>query len=181
VIVDERDEELVLRTLAGDTRAFAVLVERYRRAALARALAVVGDPAEADDVAQEAFIQAYQRLMLCDPPHFGGWLLTIVYRRALNHARSMRRRREVPLSPTIPAASRDNPLEQLGRRDLRTELLAALRQLSPVQRSVVLFAEMEHWPHERIAQTLGISIVMSRRVLSDARKRLRQILQWPNA
>ena len=178
VSVPERDEELVRRTLAGDTGAFEVLVRRYRRAALARALAVLRDPADADDVAQESFVQAHQQLAVCaDPARFGGWLLTIVHRRALNQARTIRRRRVVPLSDALPAAGADAPLEALHRAELRRELLAALEHLTSVQRAVVLLADVEHWSHDEIARSLGLSVLMSRRHLSDARKRLRGILK----
>ena len=99
----DSDEALVDRTLEGDSTAYAVLVRRYRRAALARALAVVGDEFDAEDVAQESFVQAYDQLATCrDPSRFGAWLLTIVRRSALNRSRSIRRRRAAPLEPSLP-------------------------------------------------------------------------------
>ena len=85
VATEQSDEGLVHRTLAGEQNAFADLVRRYRRAALARALAILGDPAEADDIAQEAFVHAYEQLATCrQPARFAAWLLTIVHRRSLN-------------------------------------------------------------------------------------------------
>ena len=62
VAIEPSDEELIHRTLAGEHDAFAALVRRHRRAALARALGVLGDPADADDIAQEAFVHAFERL-----------------------------------------------------------------------------------------------------------------------
>lgn len=177
VATELSDEELVLRTLAGGQEAFAVLVRRHRRAALARALAILGDSAEADDIAQEAFVHAYEQLATCrQPARFAAWLLTIVHRRSLNRLRTIRRRRAVPLDETIPAAQYDAPGNRLEREDLRRRLLSALKRLAPIQREIVLLADVEHWPHDRIAAATGISVLMSRRHLSDARRRLRALL-----
>ena len=174
---EQTDEELVHRTLAGEQNAFADLVRRYRRAALTRALAILGDPAEADDIAQEAFVHAYEQLATCrQPSRFAAWLLTIVHRQSLNRLRTIRRRRLVPLDDTIPADQVDGALRDLERADLRTRLVAALARLAPIQREIVLLADVEHWPHDRIAEATGVSVLMSRRHLSDARRRLRALL-----
>lgn len=171
------DDELVHRTLAGDSAAFAPLVLRYRRAALARALAIVLDPIDADDVAQLAFVHAYEQLAtLRDWRRFEHWLMTIVHRHALNFVRAARRRRKEPLTNAIPELPRDEAERVPSDRRTRERLLVALGQLSLAQRTVVLLADLEDWSHERIAAALGCSIVMSRRLLSDARRRLRTLL-----
>jgi RNA polymerase sigma-70 factor (ECF subfamily) len=169
------DEELVHATLAGSQASFALLVHRYRRAALARAVAIVGDPAEAEDVAQESFIHGYAELANCrQPARFGAWLLISVQRRALNRVRSIRRQRAVALHDSIPAGA--DGATELDRRELRDRLRQALVQLSAVQREVVLLADLEQWSHAEIAAGLGISVLMSRRHLSDARRKLRALL-----
>ncbi len=175
VTVTPTDEELVHATLAGNQASFALLVHRYRRAALARAVAIVGDPAEAEDVAQESFIHGYAELASCrQPARFGAWLLTSVKRRALNRVRSIRRQRVVALDDSIQASA--DSADELNRRELRDRLRQALAQLPVVQREVVLLADLEQWSHADIAAGLGISVVMSRRHLSDARRKLRAIL-----
>ena len=169
------DEELVHRTLSGDTDAFAGLVRRHRRRAIACALAVLGDLAEAEDAAQDAFVRSYEELALCrNPNRFGAWLMTIVRHGALNRARTIRRRGIVALDESVVASG--SPADAVARHELQAELLAALQKLTPVQRSVVLFADLEMWSHAEIAQALGISVTMSRRHLSDARRRLRSLL-----
>jgi RNA polymerase sigma-70 factor, ECF subfamily len=177
VATELTDEVLVSRTLAGEKDAFEALVRRHRRTALARALAILGDPADADDIAQEAFVHAYEQLATCrQPDRFAAWLLTIVHRRSLNRLRTIRRQRLVPLEETLPADRSDAPIRDLERADLRARLLAALAQLTPIQREIVLLADVEHWSHDQIASATGISILMSRRHLSDARRRLRTLL-----
>jgi RNA polymerase sigma factor (sigma-70 family) len=182
VLTESSDAQLVDRTLAGDTSAYAELVRRYRRAALARALAVLGEQQEAEDVAQESFVQAYDQLGTCrDQSRFGAWLLAIVHRSSLNRARAIKRRRAVPLEPERDRAGdygvRENDAaEAMDRAELQKELLGALRQLSPVQREVVLLSDLEDWSHAEIAEQTGLSITMSRRHLSDARRKLRALL-----
>ena len=178
---DERDEALVQRTLEGDKRAFEALVRRYRRAAITCALGVVGDWADAEDVAQDSFFRAYEQLALCrEPARFGGWLMMIVRRRALNHRRSVIRRRTAPLLDSIPSEDR-GVQHGMEEADTRRVLVAAFQHLTPLQRSVVVFADVEQWAHQRIAEALGISVVMSRRHLSDARRKLREILSRSSA
>jgi RNA polymerase sigma-70 factor (ECF subfamily) len=177
VASDERDEALVRRALAGDAPAYASLVRRYRRAALARALAIVLDAFDADDVAQEAFVQAYEQLAtLRDPARFGAWLLTIVHRRSLNALRASTRRRTTALSDSLPDHSASAGIDASSDAPSRPALLAALASLSPTQRTVVLLADLEDLPHEKIARAVGCSVTMSRRHLSDGRRRLRELL-----
>jgi len=88
--------------------------------------------------------------------------------------------RLVPIDDQLPAARSDAPVRALERADLRARLLAALARLAPIQREIVVLADVEHWPHDRIAAATGISVVMSRRHLSDARRRLRDLLSSSN-
>ena len=175
--VDDSDQLLVRRTLGGDSAAYDALVRRHRRAAIARALAIVLDSFAADDVAQDAFVQAYEQLAtLRDHSRFEAWLLTIVHRRALNALRAEKRRRAVPLTDAIADCALDATGGSGALRASRASLLAALASLSPVQRTVVLLADLEGWSHDRISGIVGCSLVMSRRHLSDGRKRLRELL-----
>ena len=174
-------DDLVDRARAGDRAAFGLLVERFRPRIYALGLHLTGSRSEADDIAQEAFVHAFERLATCRrPDRFAAWLLAIVQRRSLNRLRTIRRRRLVPLDEQIPSARSDAPVRALERADLRARLLAALGRLAPIQREIVLLADVEHWPHDRIAAATGISVVMSRRHLSDARRRLRDLLSSSN-
>ncbi len=111
------------------------------------------------------------------PARFGAWLLTSVKRRALNRVRSIRRQRAVALDDSVPASA--DSAAELERRELRDRLRRALARLSVVQREVVLLADVEQWSHADIATGLGISVLMSRRHLSDARRTLRALLGAP--
>ena len=90
-----RDAQLVAAGVSGDHEAFAALADRHRHRAGAVVLAMLGDPAEAEDVVQEALLRAYTDLRrLRDPNRFGGWLCGI----AVNLAKMQLRRRNGLLS-----------------------------------------------------------------------------------
>lgn len=164
-------------TLAGDVQGFETLVRRYRRVALARACAILSDPDDAEDVVQAAFIRVHDQLpLLREPDRVGPWIMTMVRNQALNADRGRRRQRTSALSAVDPPEARERSDDRVLRQDLRSELLRALAQLPPIQREVVLLADLEGCAHAEIARLLGVSVLMSRRHLSDARLRLRAIL-----
>jgi RNA polymerase sigma-70 factor (ECF subfamily) len=89
---ESSDTELVARARGGDHTAFGELIDRHRRAVYRAALAALGSPADAEDAAQDAFINAYQRLgSFRGDASFKTWLLTIAWNQALNRRRSLRR------------------------------------------------------------------------------------------
>lgn len=176
--VAQTDSRLVARTLAGDAGAFEELVRRHLRSANAVALGVLGNPADAEDVCQEAFLTALERLEECrDPERFAAWLLRIVRNRALNSRESRALRQGEPLESVAEAAGGGNPERDVEKSELRERLLAALSGLTPAQREVVLLHDLEGWKHREIADLLGISEEASRVRLLQARRKLRTRLE----
>ncbi|HSI06261.1 MAG: RNA polymerase sigma factor [Myxococcota bacterium] len=162
---------LVERARDGDSSAFAELTRRHFRAVFATTLAVLGNAADAEDVAQEAMLVAFERLNSCrEPARFSGWLRQIARNLALNHLTARKRRRD-DSSQEIP--SREPPSPVAGTRQ---RLLAALAKLSEREREVVLLHDLHGWTHPELAEALGISEVMSRQLLFVARKQMRGAL-----
>ena len=171
MLAEDATAILVGRAKRGETVAFEELVRAYLRAAYAVALAVVGRPADAEDVAQEAFLAAFEQIDTCrEPGHFAGWLLQIVRNRARNWL-DRRRFRNVPAED--PAEGRVERAPPGVEPMLRGRLLRALGDLGAVEREVVLLHDLEGWTHPEIAMALGISEVMSRQHLFLARRQLR--------
>ena len=86
------DDELVARAREGDAAAFGELVLRHQAAVFRAALAATGSAADADDVAQEAFLRAFRRLgSFRGASSFKTWLLTITWNQAMNHRRKSSR------------------------------------------------------------------------------------------
>jgi RNA polymerase sigma-70 factor, ECF subfamily len=170
------DGVLVSRTRRGDPVAFDILVRRHYRAAYAVALAILGQPADAQDVCQEGWVRALERLDDCrEPNRFVFWLLQIMRNRARNYLDHRRVRAAEPLEAST-AVGPDDPRKDLDRERLRARLEGALAELSEVQREIVLLHDLEGWSHREIAGSLEISEVMSRQHLFQARRRLRGLL-----
>jgi RNA polymerase sigma-70 factor (ECF subfamily) len=191
VLAHEATAALVVRAQRGEAEAFAGLARAFLRAAYSVGLAVLGRPADAEDVAQDSLLVALERIGTCrEPERFAGWLLQIVRNRARN-ALEARRLRDVPdaapdRDPGLPgersAAGWGGPgpsavaEERAELAGLRRRLLEALENLSEVQREVVLLHDLEEWTHPEIAAALGMSEVMSRQHLFQARRVLRGAL-----
>ena len=162
---------LVVAAQRGDPAAFGELVRRHLRMAYAIALAVLGRPADADDIAQDAFVAALERIRDCrEPARFSGWLVRIVRNRAL-HALERRKLRD-------PAGEPDDHAAAGARGDalLRGRLLDALAQLTSVQREVVLLHDLDDWTHAEVADALGLTETNCRQHLFTARRALRGVL-----
>jgi len=164
--------ELVARARGGEPAALTELVRRHLRAAYVVALAVLGRPADAEDVSQDAFATALERLDDCrEPARFSGWLLQIVRNRARNALE--RRKLRDPAGDVVDAPA---PAAAVSDLVLRAHLLAALATLSPVQREIVLLHDLDGWSHAELAESLGLSEVNCRQHLFTARRALRAVI-----
>jgi len=164
--------DLVRAARRGDASATEELIRRHLRAAYAVALAVLNRPADAEDIAQDAFLIAIERLDECrDPARFSGWLVQIVRNRAL-HAVEKRKLRD-------PVDHEGEIVAHVPASDvvLRGQLLAALATLTPVQREVVLLHDLDGWTHAEIADALGLTETNCRQHLFTARRALRARLE----
>ena len=161
------DAELVTQCVRGDAEAFDALVRRHYRTAYVVAFGVLVNAHDAEEVCQESFVKALERLDDCrDPDRFAPWLMTIVRHRALSY-RSYRKVRETSeLMPEI-AEARDSPFRDVAQAELGDRLTAALATLSEVQRQVVLLHDLDGWSHKEIAEELDMTEVRSRQHLLD--------------
>ncbi|MFN2420925.1 MAG: RNA polymerase sigma factor [Gemmatimonadota bacterium] len=161
------------RARDGDGEAFAGLVRRYLRAARAVALAELGEPSDAEDACQDAFVTALERLEECSrPERFGGWLMQIVR----NRARNLRRSRNVRATASLDEIASSAPGPSAERVELRDRLERALAELPAVQREIVLLHDLEGLRHAEIADALGMTEGASRVSLHRARTALRAAL-----
>lgn len=170
------DTRLIELALQGHTRSYEALVRNHLRRAYAVALAETGEPADAEDVCQDAFVVVLERLEECrDPARFTGWLLEIVR----NRARDARRHREVRTTLPIEAAPHDaanSPSHDAERAEMRAFLRTALETLTDRQREVFLLHDLEGWKHREIGEQLGLSAGAARVHLHHARRALRALL-----
>ena len=170
------DAELAARAAAGDGDAFGQLVERYAPQVRRVTRALLREPADADDAAQEALLSCWRHLARYDPERpFGPWLMRIV----VNAAHDTRRRRQVretePLAPELPAAGA-NPEVMASRAEFRGRLDRALHGLPERQRMAVVLFDAEGFGHREIAELLGVPEGTVRSDVFHARRALREAL-----
>ncbi len=169
----QADTELVKAVLGGERSAFAELVRRYERAVRGVALSVLGDSHAAEDVAQDCFVIAYEKLAeLRKPEAFGYWVLKIARREAISRSRSRVKMASLEESKIAAAKDRDGQLDE----DLQ-EVLAAVMKLPGHERQVVMLKYFNGRSTRQIAQMTGRAIGTVSKQLSRAHKRLRRILK----
>ena len=174
-MIDESDAELVAGVRRGSRAAAGRLAERYLRACRAVALSIIGEPAGAEDVCQDAFVYAIERIDDCrQPERFGAWLLQIVRNRSRNQLRD--RKSSVPIDDLPLESGMESPAARVEQREMRERLLAALAEIPEERREVVLLHDLEGWTHREIAERMELPAGTVRSHLHLARKRLRELL-----
>jgi RNA polymerase sigma-70 factor, ECF subfamily len=171
------DLELTRRSQAGDTEAFGELVTKYSTRIFTMVYCIVGNENDAWDLAQEGFLKAWRSIHRFEArSSFYTWLYSITMNLTIDSLRRKGRRQEVELDDAIPSFL-PGPRLNCERAEIREQVNAALAQLSPEHRAVVVLKELEDMQYREIAEVLNVSMgtVMSR--LFYGRKKLQSILK----
>lgn len=186
------DAELLKAHCEGDPEAFTELVRRHRDRLWAVALRTTGDPEEAADALQDAFISAFRRA-----DQFRGesavttWLHRIVVNASLDRLRRRAVRPWVPLpeegGERGDAASLAEPRDAMDDRETSLEIQAALAELPPDQRAAVVLVDLQGWSVEDASRILDCPVgtvksrcFRGRAKLADRLAHLRQRAEAPN-
>jgi RNA polymerase sigma-70 factor (ECF subfamily) len=171
----ERDEDqsLVEQSRRGDPEAFAALVRRHQRMIHALTFRMTGSLADAEDLAQETFIQAHRQLDgFRSEARFSSWLYRIAVNRCLNWRKRAERQEQVLAQwrqEVEPAPAQAN--------DLARQVQDALMKLHPKQRAAIVLTAYDGLNHAEAARVLGCSeTTVSWRVFA-ARRKLKRWLQ----
>lgn len=176
------DSDLIRAAQQGDQAAFGEIVRRYQRAVYRVAYGLTRNGSDADDLAQETFVRAYQaidRFRVGEPLY--PWLSRIAVNLAYSLFRRRKRRPETSLEPMVEAghqwASEDDPVAETADREQQENIQAAFGELSPEHQAVLVLRVVENLSYDEIARSLSVPIgtVMSR--LSRARGELKARLQ----
>jgi RNA polymerase sigma-70 factor (ECF subfamily) len=187
----ETDEALATRAAAGDDSAFEQLVTRHQARVFRLACRLLGNPGEAPDVLQEAFLQAYRKLPgFRGESRFSTWLYRIVTNAALMHRRARRRRPTESLEAYLPrfdaaGGHAGTPAElqvaahaeeRLDRQLLAQKAWAGLERLTDAYRVPFVLRDLEEMPTVEVAQVLGLEPATVRQRVHRARLLLRGYL-----
>jgi len=166
------DELTLARARRGDLHACESIYRLYEGPAYTIAFRICKCPSLAQDVLQEAFINAFKRLRQFrgDAP-FWGWLRRVI----INQAISMLRR-QPDFAPLELSEFHGSTAGEQGRVELSTDLASAFSQLDAQDRTVVWLHDVEGYNHIEIAELFGMTESFSKTRLSRARARLRELL-----
>ena len=183
-----RDEPQMIKSiLGGETHLFHELIRPYERSVYMMALSFVHNEADAEDVAQEAFLKAFRNLQsFRGEAKFGTWLISI----ALNEARSRIRKRKIlpmesldeprdeegRLSPALLRDWKEIPSEALERQEIRSMLKQAVSELPDIYRTTFLLRDVDEMSVAETAEALQITVASVKVRLHRARIMLQKTL-----
>ncbi len=179
----DRNTELVERCKLGERKAQYELYRQYAKAMYNVCVRILNHDAEAEDVLQEAFIDAFNHIhSFRGQSTFGAWLKQIVVNRAINHLRS-RRLTLVDLDSSRlgddegPDIADDEPFDEDGVQYEVERIRKSMERLSEGYRIVLSLYLFEGYDHEEIGNILNISETTSRTQYLRAKKRLLELMK----
>ncbi|MCF8011941.1 MAG: sigma-70 family RNA polymerase sigma factor [Clostridiales bacterium] len=174
---------LVKKSQKGDTKAFEQLVTMYQDKIYALGYQLTGNHADAQDLAQNAFIKAYRSLSgFRNEADFGTWLHRITVNLSLNE----KRKKKAELSLDNPVQTEDGEMQRLvvsdgdtpeeafEKKEFRGLVHTALKNLSSEHRTILVLREMQDYSYEEIADVVGCNLGTVKSRMSRARKALKK-------
>jgi RNA polymerase sigma-70 factor (ECF subfamily) len=182
------DAEIIRRAQRGDAEAFERLYQLHKSRVYSLCLRMLGNPAEAEDMAQEAFLQLFRKISTFrGESQFSTWLHRLAVNVVLMHLRK-KGLPEVSLEETMEPQQEDGPRKDIGARDNvlagsidRVNLERAIESLPPGYRIIFVLHDIEGYEHNEIAEMMGCSIGNSKSQLHKARMKLRDLLRLSRA
>jgi RNA polymerase sigma-70 factor (ECF subfamily) len=175
---------IIAQCLAGDRKAYAILVERYKGLVHDLVYRMVGDAARAEDIAQDAFVKAYLSLrQFRGQSRFSTWLCRIALNRCKDLLRKASREVLMPAGPDgeldVPdsADEGETPAVSLERREREAVLRRALARLPTKYREAVVLRHMEEMDFKEIGTLLGIPAGAAKVRTFRGREMLRKLLE----
>jgi RNA polymerase sigma-70 factor, ECF subfamily len=177
------EAEAIERAKQGDEAAFEVLYQLHKRRVYSLCLRMVSNPSQAEDLAQEAFLQLFRKIgTFRGESAFSTWL----HRMTVNVVLMQLRKKGLPivsLEETLEA-DEESPRKEFGGDDVklagsvdRMQLERAINRLPPGYKTVFVLHDVEGFEHKEIAQMVGCSIGNSKSQLHKARLKLRDYLK----
>jgi len=180
VVIPSEEARLVASAKAGDSHAFAELVRATQADVYTLAYRLTGNEDDARDVAQDAYLRAFRALKrFRGDARFSTWMYRITANCASSHLsrRSKSRHEELSDDDSMTDDRPESDPETMAEAGfLRDQVTAALADLSPVLRAVVVLRDVYDLPHDAIASELGITESAAKVRLHRARRKLRERL-----
>lgn len=172
-------ERCIARVATGDDGAFAELYDELSPTVYGVVRRVVRDPAQAEEVTQEAFVEVWRQAARFDASRAGvrTWAVTIAHRRAVDRVRSEQAHRDRHVRMAAYAApSSPGPDDVIVEREDRNRALGAMGELSAPQREALELAFYDGLTHVQIAAHLGVALGTVKTRIRDGLLRLRSVI-----
>jgi RNA polymerase sigma-70 factor, ECF subfamily len=177
------DEPAVIaRAASGDRTAFAQLMEHYQSACYGLAWRLLGDPDQAADATQDAFIHAYRAIGTYRGGIFRSWLLRITANASYDILRRQQRRPAGPLpdpdegAPELPDLAAVNPVVEASRAEMYRHLERALAKLPADQRTAIVLCDVYGMDYNEVAAMTKSALGTVKSRIHRGRLRLRELL-----
>lgn len=175
----QRHEEArwIARCLAGEADAFRPLVQRYERMVRSLVRRLVDREADIDDVAQQSFVTAFDRLaQYAGGAKFSTWLCQIALNKCRDHLRGRRQRAEDDIGEMDFASAQDGPEQALIGKQMDRQLQCALAKLNRADRETIVFKYLFGYSYETVAAILNCSVPAAKVRSLRAREELKDVL-----
>ena len=189
---DAHDKRLMVQIAAGDHEALRELIEKHQGAVYGTVAKMLGDPVEAQDLAQQVFVRVYRAAgSYRATAQFKTWMFTIVRNLVFNEHRRRSRATFVPLHPQenessqsgaspgldLPDLATKTPGENVLQQELMRKVDEAILALPDQQRLAIVLRRYDEFSYEQIAEILKTSVPATKSLLFRARETLRVALQ----
>ena len=175
-MLERRESDIVLAAQNGNRNAFGQLVQRYQNLVTSIAFSKTGDLQRSEDVAQQAFLVAWEkRQELRDPGKFGGWLSAITKNLTLNSNRKSKRldRAAQSLAPQLEPTTLDHPGESISKVEQQELLWASLKNIPEEYREPLVLYYREDKSVAQVAELMDLSVDAVKQRLSRGRAMLK--------
>ncbi len=182
-VSERKDAQLVTVTRNGDHEAYRELVSRYQGHVYGLAYSLVGNWADAQDIAQETFVRAYTNLdQLREPSRFAAWLRRVAFSVAMNWLNAFRPKLFSAIGDAVDLDCleipdfRPGPPEVLEKRDLADAVLRAVDSLPPKYRVPLTMFHLDGLSYQKVSDFLDIPLGTAKSLIYRAREKLKSAL-----
>lgn len=187
-MVSQDELDLIERLKRGDESAFRILVEQYQDLVYNTALGIVQSESDAEDVAQEVFIQVYRSIgSFKSEAKLSTWIYRITTTRALDLLRARKSKKRFGLLKRLWETAEESPMENiqdfnhpgvsLERKEEAAQLMTAIAQLPENQKVAFVLHKLEGLSYLEIAEVMGNTLPAVESLMHRARLNLRKILE----
>ena len=178
-------QELIAKLQQGDEQAFKAIVEAWQDMVYNTAIGIVQNPEDAEDIAQETFVQVYQSVdSFRGEAKFSTWLYRIVVTKSLDHVRKKKRKKRFAVLQTFFGEVEENSVADfqhpgivIEKKERANELFKALKRIPDKQRVAFTLHKLEGMSYQEIAEIMNTTLYAVESLMQRAKNNLKRVLE----